>query len=82
MTDHELLHPNSEPVHKQHLAADEDTDFICPGKLLPQRQKLLMYVYWLPQTASVSGQMLIPVRQCPLGILVSLSLRATVCIMM
>jgi len=31
MTDHELLHPDAVPVHKQHLEADEDTDFICPG---------------------------------------------------
>ncbi len=31
MTDHELLHPDAAPVHKQHLEADEDTDFICPG---------------------------------------------------
>lgn len=44
MTDHELLHPGSEPLHRQHLAADEDTDFICPGELLPKFQKRLVYV--------------------------------------
>lgn len=34
MTDHELLHPDAVAVHKQHLEADEDTDYICPGESL------------------------------------------------
>ena len=36
MTDHELLHPDAVPVHRQHVEADEDTDFICPGERLLQ----------------------------------------------
>ena len=32
MTDHELLHPDAVPVHKQHIEADEDLDYICPGE--------------------------------------------------
>lgn len=28
-----MLHPDAAPVHKQHLEADDDTDFICPGEI-------------------------------------------------
>ena len=84
MTDHELLHPGSEPLHRQHLAADEDIDFICPGELLPKLQKRLTCVKLLPGIASVSGQMLSPVRQCILEMFLVLAnpTHSTVCIMM
>ena len=35
MGDHEILSPGAAPIHKQHLEAGDDMDFICPGEPYP-----------------------------------------------
>ena len=37
MGDHDTLSPGSEPIHRQHLDADDDMEFICPGEPDPAR---------------------------------------------